>query len=259
MLIILLGFVDHPMVAIKAHFYGVGILALLALIKAVISFDRISFVSQDNSWKFLKEAFPMMISSTTLVLLGWLDTFVLGIYESSKTVGIYDLSLRIAILTSFVLQAINSILAPKLANSYLNKDMDTFNKLISASTKLNFFLTLIIVLAIILLNDLIFGFFGEEFKSGKNLLIILCLGQLVNSISGPVAVILQMTGYQKNYQNIVLFALLLNIVLNFTLTPIYGAVGAAIATVISMSSWNLLGALTIKKKLKINSFYIPFK
>jgi len=78
-------------------------------------------------------------------------------------------------------------------------------------------------------------------------------------MSGSVGVIMQMTGHQKVYQNIVLIALILNIVLNFTLIPLYGILGAAIATVVSISSWNIIGAVYLKQKLNIRSYYSPFK
>ena len=66
---------------------------------------------------------------------------------------------------------------------------------------------------------------------------------------------MQMKGNKKAYQYIVLVALVLNGILNFTLTPIYGGFGAAIATVISMVSWNVLGALYLKRRLNIRSYY----
>jgi O-antigen/teichoic acid export membrane protein len=99
--------------------------------------------------------------------------------------------------------------------------------------------------------------FGNEFIEGATVLIILCVGQVVNSISGSVGVILQMTGHQKVYQNIVLIALILNLILNLLLVPLYGTIGAAIATVISISSWNVIGAIYLKKKHNIITYFKP--
>jgi len=254
-LVVLWLFKDSPLNAIKAHTYGIIVLALLAFIMCVRVTGRITIKTNHSIWRFTKEAFPMMLSSTMLVLLGWLDTFVLGIYETDTNIGIYNVALKIAALTSFSLQSINSILAPKLADSFAKEEMTLFNRLTRFSAKLNFFTTLGIVISVLVFHRFILSIFGSEFLEGATILILLCTGQLVNALSGSVGTILQMTGKQKVYQNIILLALILNIVLNFVLIPLYGGLGAAIATVCSMSSWNISGALYLKRKMNITSFY----
>jgi len=244
--------------SIKAHFYGIVSLSILSLFFAIRAFEKITIRTISNSWDFVKEAFPMMISGAIVLLLGRIDTLILGVYQTDEVVGIYSVALKIAALTSFSLQAINSTLMPKLANYYQHKNEQGFKKLIHLSTKLNFYLTLALVVAIVLLNKFILGMFGSEFIGGSVVLLILCIGQLANSFSGSVGVILQMTDHQKVYQYLVLTALIINVILNFILTPIYGGVGTAIATVISMSSWNIMGAVYIKKKLNIKSYFNPF-
>ena len=253
--LVFLGISNDPLSAIKAHFWANLVLCLVGLGIVLNTFGRITFKSRENSWLFLKESFPMMLSSTVLVLLGWTDTFILGIYESDQTIGVYNVALKIATLTSFSLQAINSILAPKLAQCYANKNQEQFNKLIAFSTKLNFILTLILVLVIVVFNNQILKMFGQEFIIGVFPLIILAVGQLINSISGSVGIIMQMTGKQKVYQNIVLLALIINISLNLSLIPVLGGLGAAIATALSIICWNVSGAWYLKKKMSITSYY----
>nr|WP_321233984.1 flippase [uncultured Psychroserpens sp.] len=252
---ILLFLTNDSLTPIKAHFIGVFFLAIIAIAKSIKVLDGINFNSKTKPSSFLKESLPMMISGAILIFLGWADTFVLGIYETDSVVGVYNVTLKIAALTSFSLHALNSILAPKIAKSYQNGNEANYKKMITFSTKLNFFITLGIVICILYFQSYILGFFGEEFLSGTKILIILCIGQFINSLSGSVGVILQMTGQQKAYQNIVLIALTINIILNFVLTPIYGAVGAAIATVISISFWNITGAIYLKQKLNIISYF----
>ncbi|MBT8181852.1 MAG: oligosaccharide flippase family protein, partial [Eudoraea sp.] len=72
--LILWSIVDSPVNAIKAHFYGISTLFALSFYLSVRCLQKISFETVQNSWVFLKEALPMMLSSTILVILGWLDT-----------------------------------------------------------------------------------------------------------------------------------------------------------------------------------------
>lgn len=241
--------------AIKAHFYGVFILSIISVFYALKGFKTIKASSNSNSWGFLKEAYPMMLSGVIIVFLGWTDTFVLGIYETDKSIGVYNVALKIATITSFSLQAINSILAPKVALYFKQSNKKELKKIIGFATNINFIITLTIVLLIFIFHKNLLELFGQEFSSGATVLLILCIGQLINSLSGSVGLILQMTGHQKVYQNIVFIALVLNIILNFTLTPKLGVNGAAIATVVSISSWNIIGAYYIKSKMNIKSYF----
>jgi O-antigen/teichoic acid export membrane protein len=237
-----------------AHFFGIYLLTIIALIVIVKEFKKISFRSTTNTWAFLKESFPMMLSSTIMIFLGWMDTFILGIYETDESIGIYNVALKLALATSFSIEAINSSLAPKIANLYLNNLKEKFLKLIKFSTRLNFVLTLFIVSGLVIFNQWFLGIFGEEFKAGSIALIILCSIHLINSAVGSVGIIMQMTGKQKQYQYIAVVSLLVNLFLNFILIPRYGINGAAIATAVSLSVWNVSGCVYLKCKDNIRTY-----
>jgi O-antigen/teichoic acid export membrane protein len=75
--------------------------------------------------------------------------------------------------------------------------------------------------------------FGSNYIFAKNALWILLFAQFFNSITGPSALYLNMTGKQKKLNVILLLSLIINIVLNILLVPNYGMLGAAIATTTS--------------------------
>jgi len=248
----------NPINAIKAHFFAIYVLTLLAFVVVVYNFKKISFKSVTNSWQFLRESFPMFLSSTIMVFLGWLDSFILGIYVEDDAIGIYGVALKLAMICSFSMEAINSGLAPKVANLYRQGKMQEFKKLIHFVTLLNFLITVTIVIGIIITNKWLLGLFGEEFKTGTTVLLILCSVHLINSAMGSAAIIMQMTGYQKQYKNIALMALGINLGLNFLLIPPYGITGAAIATAVSLSIWNVSNSIFLKRKENIITYFNPF-
>jgi O-antigen/teichoic acid export membrane protein len=100
--------------------------------------------------------------------------------------------------------------------------------------------------------------FGQEFVIAKTTLLILLIGQAVNAMSGSVGLILQMTGKEKVYQNILLIALVFNIMLNLFLIPKFGIEGAAIASAFSFLFWNLSSVLYIYKRYKVSTL-VTFK
>ena len=246
---------SEPIIIVQAHFYAIVLACIWSCSLAFSSLKNSRFTSKKNSWQFAKESLPMMMSASVLVLLAWAGTFVMGIYRDSEEVGIYNVAVKVATLLNFCLQAVNSILAPKIASKFSEGERDASQKMITFSTKLNSISSLVIGIIILVFNQQILGFFGEEFKSARYLLFVLCFGQIINSFSGSVGVVLQMTGKQIVYQYFMLSALVINLILMFTLTPVYGAYGAAVASIVSMIFWNIGGAIYLKRQMGIRSYY----
>src|SRR5699024_7938860 len=123
---------------------------------------------------------------------------------------------------------------------------------------LNFGITISIVAVLIFFNQWLLGLFGEEFKAGFSVLLILSLVHLLNSFMGSAAIIMQMIGYQKQYQSIAVLALVLNLGLNFLLFPQYGTIGAAVSTAFSLTVWYICNAVFLKRKENIITYFNPF-
>lgn len=191
-------------------------------------------------------AFPMLFTHSLTTIMGWIDIIMLGIFRTESEVGIYHVVLKISLFTTIVLLAINSIAAPKFAELYGLKNMSGFEQIARRATKLLFWATVPIVIVIFAFPTKILGFFGVEFKIGLHALLILTFGQFINAISGPVGNILQMTGHQKTFRNIIVIATVLNVVLNIILIPRYGINGAAIASLTSKIFWNITSVIYVK-------------
>jgi O-antigen/teichoic acid export membrane protein len=84
-------------------------------------------------------------------------------------------------------------------------------------------------------------------------LVILAGGQLVNAGMGSVASLLNMTGHERDTTRIILMAALLNLTLNFTLTPLWGTLGAATATAVTLIVWNVVMWRAVKRRIGIHA------
>lgn len=210
-----------------------------------------------NYRAILNVSVPMLLASSLALIMYWTDTLMLGMLSSEADVGIYTVALRVAGVIGISLFAINSVAAPKFAELYGRGDMEGLSRVASQSTKLIFWSSSPILLALFFFPAFFLGLFGNEFETGKYALLFLALGQFVNAISGSVEYILQMTGRQKTFQNIILTSTALNIVLNAVLIPRYGITGAALASMVSMVFWNISAVILIKKDLGVFTLYMP--
>lgn len=234
---------------VMAHTLGVFVLFLISVIYILKFNHPFHSRSKYKTRSFIKKSLPMLVSTSMIIFLGWSDTLILGIYNQSSDVGIYGVTLKIAVITSFTFQALDSILAPKLSFAYHSGDDLGFKKLIKYSTFINTVISVFAVFLIITFRDLILSIFGPEFIKGSTALIILCLGQLFNAICGPVGSVLQMTGKQLIFQNILIISFVTNIVLNLILTPLYGITGVAVSTAFSLALWNSMGLIYMIRKI----------
>ena len=205
----------------------------------------------------LSVSIPMLLSVSMLLIMKWTDTIMLGIFRSVQEVGIYSLAFKVSIITSTTLTAINTIAAPKFAEFWGKGDIKGLGKVARQSTRLIFWSSFPVLLILWIFPEYILSIFGENFRSGATVLRILTFGQFVNSISGSVAYMLQMTGKQKAFRNIILLAAIINIVLNYLMIPYMGIKGAAIASTISLIFWNIVSVIYCYKSLKINIAYVP--
>ena len=207
----------------------------------------------------LTVSLPMLLSSSLALIMGWTDTIILGMFRSAQEVGVYNVALRVSMITSITLMAINTIAAPKFAEFWGKRDVKGLAKVAQQSTKLIFWTSFPLLLLFLIFPKPILGIFGEEFKIGSGSLIILTLGQFINAIAGSVLTILTMVERQQIVMQLLLLSVIVNIILNILLIPKFGMYGSAIATSVSTVLWNLRGSKSVKDAIGSWILYNPLK
>lgn len=236
-----------------------------AYVAAVIMTSAIGFISWWKSssigsaktgnglshYQLLVQGFPMFMSGAMFVVMGWTDSFMLGIFTGEEEVGLYHVALKLANGTAVALFAVNSISASQIAVAYRKGTRIDLQRVVSKASNLILLLTLPVVLSLWIFPSFWLNLFGPEFIQAKMALTILAGGQLMNATCGPVMYLLQMTDNQKIGQNIMIVAAMLNLVLNYLLIPEYGISGAAASTSIGIVFWNVASVIAVRRRLKI--------
>ena len=234
-------------VIIIAYILGIGVSFFISFLLLNKEFSNKNGELEKISLRqILFVSLPMFLSSSLFMVMSWTDTIMLGMWRTEEEVGIYNVAVRLSMITSFTLGAINSIAAPKFAEFWGKKDLEGLKKVAQQSTKLIFWTSAPILILYILFPKFFMGIFGKEFREGASALVFLTIGQFVNASVGSVGYILQMTDKQKIFQNIILIAAILNIMLNLFLIPKLGIVGAAIASAIAFCFINIIPFFLIR-------------
>ena len=242
---------------------GYMISCMLVMILYVIAWNKYSrlktveVIETTSMKEMAQESLPMMITGSIFFILNWIDNLVIGIFRTELEVGLYDTAFKIASASAIILMAINAIQGPTFAEYHSRNDLSKLRESIFSSTKMLFYATLPFTILIIIFPEWILSFFGKEFEQASTALIILSIGNFFSSITGSVGILLQMTGHQKPYNTIILFAAFTSIILNIILVPRIGITGAAIASAAAKIIQNFAGSLYVYKKFGFLSIYIP--
>lgn len=202
-----------------------------------------------RTMQLLRVASPLMFSGLMLYLLNWTNIIMLGILVDETQVGIYNVAYKIGSVGFLIIISVSTIITPKFAELYGQKEIDGLKKLIHKSTRLIAVLSVPVVAMLILLGTFILSFFGAEAVSGYATLVVIALGVLFSAMAGNVDQILNMTNNQKIFRNITFGCFFINIALNYVLISGWGILGAAVASLLTNVLINAIALYYIKKKL----------
>lgn len=203
--------------------------------------------------KLLRFSAPLLLSGLIATIMGWADTGLIGYYMTDFEVGLYNAALPTALLILLPHKAIGS-LAISSFSELKERDRKSVEASMQTATRWVFSLVLPTFLILMLFSEQVLNIlWGSQYTQASITLSILACAYLIDALVGRVGSFLNSTGHTKYilYNNIA--ALTLNIILNVILIPIYGIIGAAIATASSTVLTNLLMFAEVWRKENIIS------
>jgi len=195
---------------------------------------------KQDEGKWREVSHQLFLMAVIGVMLARFDILLLGWFVPVEEIGVYNVSARLAELTSLALVVSNLIVAPMIAGYYQRHESDRLQRLLTFSGRLVAATTLLALLAVVVFGEWVLGWYGEVFTGGYEVLLILSAGQLLNALFGPVGYLLIMTGHSGVALRIYAIAAVVMALLAILLTPLYGMIGAAVASAIGVVIWNIL-------------------
>ncbi len=184
--------------------------------------------------ELLSYSWPLVLSSFFIIILGSIDTWMLGYFKNASDVGVYNAAYPTAQLILLIPYAFLALFLPILTELYARGEKSSFESICQITTKWIFILTLLpLSLILFFSKDFLGVFFGQVYSAGYLALIMLSIGFFVYSAAMAFQNILMVVGKTKliffNYLVVTVFAAILNIFL----IPRYGVNGAAFVTSLS--------------------------
>lgn len=215
--------------------------AILVALTLITVFGRIGHslatlkVNTRRAKTLLKDSWPLLLSSMAIAFYMKIDQVMLGEMKGNEIVGVFSAATKISELWYFIPMAIVASVSPTIIamkqdckKKYLHRTQQLFDWLVLLSIS-------VAIITTFLSDFVIEILYGKLYADASIVLsihvwasVFVCLG--VASSQNLLAENRQIISMQRTFAG-----LITNIFLNLILIPGYGAIGAAVATVVSQA------------------------
>ena len=227
-------------------------------------YGKIHFVKKMNWKKHLPPIiglFSMLLSQN---VMNNIDQTMLGFMRGDYEVGLYSVPYKIISIVMQVVASITWVLLPQLTNAFNNKDYPSINRILNKALNFTYTLTFPCFVGLVVLSkEIVIIVGGIEYIPAVSCLMILAIGMVVDLVWGNLwgNCVLLPEKREKQFTFACFVAMIVNIIADYFLIPLYGINGAALATVVAKI---IIVVIVIQKKnenikigLTIKSIFSP--
>ncbi|MFC6722783.1 oligosaccharide flippase family protein [Halobacteriaceae archaeon SHR40] len=197
-------------------------------------------------WSYAKFSWLGNFSNRTLASM---DTIILGLFVSSSLIGIYEIAWNLASVLAIFGVSISQTLFPEISN-LSSEDSEEVTELAQTGVSYAGLFLIPGLVGGFVLGDVILSVYGQEFRQGSLILVILILARLISTYKNQFVNIIDAVNRPDVSFKINGIFVITNISLNFVFVYLYGWIGAAVATVVSAAVGCVLGYISLIRLLE---------
>jgi len=248
--------------------YGLIELALIFIFSGVFDvifsflicerkFAKLKIELDFEFWKCtIKVALPLSVLSIFGLIYGRIDTIMLSMMEGDAVVGWYNAAFNLVLGLKPIPALFLNAIFPLMSYYYVSS-IDSFKVAYEKASKFLLTLGLPLAVGITLLADrIILILYGEQFYPSVIALQILAWDLLLIFLYLPLGNVLISTNKQNQMAAITCMSVLLNVILNLILIPPLSYIGAAIATIITITFLFVIYFYLVSKQLQLHTLFL---
>ncbi|MEH8137534.1 oligosaccharide flippase family protein [Gallibacterium anatis] len=214
------------------------------------------FPKFDNIIPHIRSTLLLFIPVIAVSLYVYVSKIILGNLGNLDEVGYFEYSSRLIAIPSMAIWSLGTVMFPRISSMIFSGEKDNIFKYIHISFLFSTFLSIPMSFGIIgIVNEFVPLFFGNNFDKCKILIPILISSSIFVSWAEVIRTQYLLPNRKDNiYVLSVIYAAVINIIINFLLTPSYGSVGAAIATLITEAFVCLYQVISIRNELNFSKY-----
>ena len=198
-----------------------------------------------NLFQIYKLGFISMLMYLMITLNYNLDVIFLKIMSTDVEVGLYSVAVQFANLLWLIPDAFKDVIMSKTAKE------DSVDEIVVV-TKLSLYISIVIIFGFLIFGKLVIKIlYGDEFLDSYGPTVLLLIGSLSMIIYKIIHPLYVSKGKQSVVLKVLFVAVIINIVANMILIPVWGMNGAAIASVFSYTFCSLIFVIIFCKEYNI--------
>jgi O-antigen/teichoic acid export membrane protein len=208
----------------------------------------------------LQEPREWMRSLAPFALIGFVTlaqvqagVLILGSLGRATDTGVYQVAARVAEVASLALVAINAPLAPRVARLHALGDRRGLAGLARGTARAGFAVCLPLAVLALAFRGPLLHLFGSGYGAGSTALVFLVAAQAFSAFTGPVGVVLMMSGGERIAAAGFAVGLVVGVGSGIPLASAYGTTGAAVAQCLGVVAWNLVLWAVVRRRLGIDA------
>ncbi|MBK6397537.1 MAG: polysaccharide biosynthesis C-terminal domain-containing protein [Bacteroidetes bacterium] len=245
-----------------AAYIGIFGLQLVLLLVYIFYFDKPSFkvdwpsFREKKMFELIRYGLLLWFASVASIGIKNLDVIMLPKYLTLDLVGIYAIAAFIPTVIEAPINALDRIAAPKISFAWNVNDKSQIQEIYHKSSLYLFLFGGFFLINILTNIHTVLQFLPDGFQRGEPVVIIFSIGALINMATGVNGSILNTS--EKFRYGAFYYILLAILLIGFQVVfiPVFGMIGAALATTSAQIIYNLLVFLTVYKFFKLQPFNI---
>ncbi|NVJ68684.1 MAG: hypothetical protein HWE16_19510 [Gammaproteobacteria bacterium] len=186
-------------------------------------------------------------------IIQWGTLIISGYYLEAPDLAYLNVAQRVAMLSNILLIGINTIISPYIAQHINDSNLEKLRGLVKKTSQILIIVSVSFLFLLFFYVEEILGFFGADFKTNSNIVLIIGVAQAFNVLTGSVGIMLMMGNKETFMRNNLMFCAGLSVFLAIALVSNWGIVGAAYAVAIPIVLQNVIAFLGVNKFFSINT------
>ncbi len=210
-------------------------------------------LNKEFAKKLILIAWPFALAAIFMRISGSIDSIFLSKFSGDQAVGYYSLPYKITFAFQFIPMAFVASLYPAFTHFFnyeKEKLKNTFNKSI---IYLLIFSIPIAAGISVMARTIILNIYQEQYTPSILTLQILIFNLPLIFLTFPMGALLNAANLQKIHTRNIGFTMIVSIIANIILIPIYSHVGAAIASILATICYLILNTISSHQVVKFNS------
>ena len=233
-----------------------GVLLLFSLIynRKFHVIPDLKFIDKKLARQMVDVGLFGIIASFSGVLVMTIDTIMVERLVGLSSAGIYSITFFFGTLILVPMRTMGKISSVVISDAWKNNDVKIIDQIYKKSSISLSVVGLLLIIGIWGNIDNVFHVITDAYKPGKYVILIIGLANLTDIAMGVSPHIIVNSRHYRYLSYFLLIFAVLIVISNMILIPIYGIIGAALATLLSKTIYNTIKYIFLYRKYKLQPF-----